>query len=240
MVGATAGGASFSLAQHMRDFALVLSEEHDAEAILTKLGDVATQVLPADGVGVLLRTPDGEGLVVATANTEAGRIVEELEAELLEGPCTDCLRSGEQVAAPDLRNDDRYPNFAPRAVEAGVMSATGLPLGARGQQMGSLNVVAYRALELSAEELATGQLLADITVAYLANQRVLGRSSALTQQLQHALDSRIVVEQAKGVLSERHGIAVSDAFDRIRTHARTNRIKVHDVAARVLAGDIEL
>ena len=230
-----------SLGSVLRDFALVLAQEHDAEAILAELGRVTTKLLPSDGVGVLLRDPETDGLAVATANTEAGRIVEELEAELREGPCSDCMESGEQTAAPDLAAvTDRYPRFAPRAIEAGVRGAYGLPLTVRGQQFGSLNVVSFRPLELSATELATAQLVADVTSAYLANQQILHRSTTLTKQLQHALDSRVVVEQAKGMLAERRGIGLGDAFDRIRGHARANRIRVHDVATALLRGELDL
>src|SRR3712207_3183727 len=117
------GGRGETLAAGLREFALILTQEHDADTILAELGRVSTRILGVDGVGVLLREPSTGGLAVATANTARGRIVEELEAELLEGPCTDTMATAEQMIVPDLEKAvERYPKFAPLALEAGVRS----------------------------------------------------------------------------------------------------------------------
>ena len=233
-----AGGRD--LAEVLRDFAALLQDEHATEDILAALGQHCTEVLGVHGVGVLLREPDG-GLAVATANTERGRIVEELEAELLEGPCTSSMATREQVLEPDLAEAvERYPRFVPRALEAGIRSIHALPLTARAELVGSLDVVATEPRALAAQELRDAQLLADVAVAYLANRRTLDRETALARQLQAALDSRIVIEQAKGVISERAGVPIDAAFTRLRDHARRTRSKIHDVARAVVARELEV
>ena len=224
----------------LAEFATLMVEDNSVQAVLERLGAYCTELLPVHGVGVLLRSPKG-GLEVATANTEAGRIVEGLEAELQEGPCSDALSSGEQVLAPDLAGTaDRYPRFTPKALEAGVRSIHGLPLTIRSETIGSMDLVALEPLDLTAAQLASAQLLGDVTVSYLANARVLAEKTTLAEQLQQALDSRVLIEQAKGVMAERRKITVNEAFDSIRRYARSNQLKLRDVAGAIIRGDLDI
>lgn len=222
----------------LAEFSQTMVEQKGPRDILERLGNYVTELLPVHGVGVLLKADSG--IEVATANTKQGQIVEELEQELGEGPCRECLDTGEQIAVPDLAAAaDRYPRFVPRALEAGIRSIHALPMTVRTEQLGSLDVIATEVLDLTAAQLATAQLLADVTVSYLANSRAFQASTQLSSQLQFALDSRVVIEQAKGILSERHGLTVSDAFDRLRRHARTNGLKLHAVAEAVVRGELQ-
>lgn len=224
----------------LAEFSQVMIEDHTTQAVLERLGNYCTELLPVHGVGVLLRSPDG-GIDVATANTEAGALVERLESELHEGPCTDALATGEQVLTPDLAAAaDRFPNFVPRALDAGVRSIHALPLTVRAETIGSVDLVALEVLELSAAHLSTAQMLADVTVAYLAYSRVIAERTTVAEQLQQALDSRILIEQAKGVISERRGVTVNEAFDAIRRYARNNQAKLRDVCAAVMRGDLDI
>lgn len=227
------------LTQVLVEFAQLLVVDHSVQQVLDRLGAYCTELLPVDGIGVLI-TPDGD-LAVATANTPQGRIVEQLEVELGEGPCTDAVRTGEQILLPDLEAaTGRYPRFAPRALDAGVRSIHALPMVARGDVVGSLDAVAWTPTQLSAEQLAAAQTLADVGFAYLVNSRIRVDHSELAQQLQAALDSRVVIEQAKGKLAERHGESVDAAFDRLRRHARSRQQKLRAVAAQVLSGDLTI
>lgn len=223
----------------LAEFAQVLADEHDVGDILDLLGNYCTELLPVHGIGVLLDM-DGE-LTVATANTTEGDKVEQLEVDLREGPCTDAVRSGTEVLVPDLEQQfDRYPRFAPRALDLGVRSVHALPMSARTEIVGSLDIIAREPLELSAAQVSTAQVLADVAIAYLANSRVRESTSRLAQQLQHALDNRVVIEQAKGKLAERHGEAPADAFERIRRHARSNHVTARMVAEQVLSDDLQI
>jgi len=224
----------------LAEFAGVMADQQGSTAILERLGDYCTELLPVHGVGLLLRSPDG-GMAIATANTDLGQTVEALEVELAEGPCTDCLRTGEQVLCPDLEQfADRYPRFVPRALDAGVRSVHALPMTARVEQLGSVDVIATEPLHLDAEQLSTAQLLVDVAVSYVVNSRAFEAKDRLAGQLQTALDSRVVIEQAKGVLAERGGVTVSEAFETLRRHARNNGLKLHDVAQAVVRGDLRL
>jgi GAF domain-containing protein len=224
----------------LAEFAQLMADDREPKSILERLGAYCTELLPVHGVGVLLRNEKGE-LEVATANTEKGSIVERLEAELREGPCTDSIASGEQIAVPDLElTREQYPRFTPAALEAGVRAIHGLPLTMRGQVVGSMDLIATDVLNLTAAEISTAQMLGDVTVSYLANSRAFAEQSQLAQQLQHALDSRIIIEQAKGKLSERLGVTVTEAFELLRRYARNNGLKLHDVAAATVRGDLNL
>lgn len=223
----------------LAEFAQILADEHDVGDILELLGNYCTELLPVHGIGVLLAM-DGE-LTVATANTTEGDRVEQLEVDLREGPCTDAVRSGAEVLVPDLEQQfDRYPRFAPRALELGVRSVHALPMSVRTELVGSLDIIAREPLKLSAAQVSTAQVLADVAIAYLANSRVRESTSRLAQQLQHALDNRVVIEQAKGKLAERHGEAPTDAFERIRRHARSNQVTVRMVAEQILTDDLHI
>lgn len=238
--GANPTAARADLADVLRDFARIATGDHTTAELLEALGTHGTALLDVHGVGVLLREA-GDGLTVATANTERGRIVEELEAELGEGPCSSSMSTGEQILEPDLEAAlERYPRFVPRALEAGIRSIHGLPLTARAEPLGSVDVICTEVRALSAAELRDAQLLCDVVVAYLVNRQALDRSTALTQQLQAALDSRVVIEQAKGKISERAGCSIPHAFELLRAQARRSRTRIHDVAAAVLSDELEL
>lgn len=219
------------------DFARSLGECESVEDVLQDLSDFCSRLLPVTGVGILL-VEDGE-LQVGTTNSPEGEAVESLEVDLGQGPCVDCVRKGEAVVVRDLRETtDRWPDFVPKAVEIGVHSIHALPLTGRGELLGAMDIVNCEPLDLDASQLATAQMLADVAVSYILAMKLHEQSSRLASQLQRALDTRVVIEQAKGILSERHGEDLMSAFERLRRHARANNRSVRDVAADVVAGDL--
>jgi transcriptional regulator with GAF, ATPase, and Fis domain len=228
------------LGEVLAEFAAAMADQPTVEDILCRLGDYCSELLPTDAVGVLLRDMDG-GLRVATANDDLGWAVERLEVDLAEGPCTDSLRSGEQILAPDLAaHDERYPTFVPAALEAGARSIHALPMTARMEPVGALDLIARDPVALTANHLTTAQVLADVAIAYLVNTRIYEEKSRLAEQLQEALDSRVLIEQVKGVLAERHGIPLNDAFTRVRTYARQRGLKLRVVAEQVLRQELDV
>jgi GAF domain-containing protein len=229
------------IGQILAEYAQTMADRQAPGRILEQLAAYVTELLPVHGVGILLREGAGEDLDVATANTEVGQLVEELEVELREGPCTESMRNGEQILAPELAAvSDRYPRFAPRALDAGVKSIHALPMTLRGEQLGALDLIALEPMALDAMQLGTAQMLADVTVSYLANSRAFAETSRLAEQLQQALDSRVVIEQAKGMLAERHGVEVTEAFDRLRSHARSRGLRLRDVAIGLLRDEVRI
>jgi ANTAR domain/GAF domain len=228
------------VARALADFARHLSDKRTAEEILSALGEHCTDLLTVDGMGVLL-LEDGS-LVVGTTNSPLGSAAEHLEAELAEGPCVDCIRLQEQVSAPDLSECiDRWPAFAPRALSAGIGGIHAVPMGAGASGiLGTLDIVTAEPRSLSDLDLSIAEMLSDVAVSYLVAVRAHEQTSELAQQLQRALDSRVVIEQAKGILTGRHGMPLEQAFEVLRRHARSTSQKLHDVAARVCSGDLDL
>jgi GAF domain-containing protein len=221
------------------DFARGLSECESVEDVLQDLSDFCSRLLPVTGVGILL-VEDGE-LEVGTTNSPEGEAVEALEVDLGQGPCVDCLRAGKAVVVPDLRETaDRWPDFVPKALEIGIHSIHALPLTGRGELLGAMDIVSRDPLDLDAAELATAQMLADVAVSYILAMKLHEQSSQLASQLQRALDTRVVIEQAKGILSERHGEELTASFERLRRHARANNRSVRDVAGDLVEGGLRL
>jgi GAF domain-containing protein len=234
-----AEGNDGDIAQALVEFARGLSEDESVHAVLEDLGDSCADLLSVDGVGVLLL--EDRDLSVATTNNPIGDTIEQLEAELHEGPCVDCVRTGQPVFVEDLRAVvDRYPNFAPRALEAGARAIHALPLTGRGELLGALDIVNRQPLELSAHDLATAQMLADVAVSYIFAVRLHEDSSKLATQLQHALNARVIIEQAKGMLAERHGMSPPEAFEVLRRHARSHNMTVREVSAQTIDGLLQL
>lgn len=227
------------IAAALVDFARGLGEHDSVEGVLQSLGDRCLELLPADGVGVLL-LDDGE-LTVSTANSPVGERVEELEVLMGDGPCVECVRTSRRILVTDLEAvADRYPTFVPKALEAGARAIHALPLTGRGELVGALDVVHCRPTTLSPVQLGVAQMLADVAVSYIYAVRMHERSSRLAGQLQSALDARVVIEQAKGILAERHGLDMQSAFERLRRHARSNNVTVRSVAQQTVDGGLRL
>lgn len=224
----------------LRDLAAMMAGPTTIEGILKQAGDRCAEVLPADAVGVLLHD-DWGGLVVATASDGLGRVVEDLEVELGEGPCSQSMGTGALIAVPDLHAAvEDYPRFVPRALELGARSVHAVPMVHQRQHVGSMDIIAREPIALDAPQLGIAQLLADVAMSYIANSRLLEEATTTAMHLQRALDSRVAIEQAKGALAERHGITPIEAFERMRAHARSNRIRLSDVAADVIDGRLRL
>jgi transcriptional regulator with GAF, ATPase, and Fis domain len=216
-----------------------LTQQHTVEDVLSCMSDHVLELMPADGVGVLLL--EEQQLTVATTNSEVGDAVESLEVELEEGPCVSCVRAGHPILEPDLAAAaERYPRFVPRALEAGARAIHALPMTGHGELVGSLNIVSLAPIEISENGLSTARMLSDVAVSYIYAVRLHEETSELASQLQNALDTRVLIEQAKGMLSERHGESLSDAFERLRRYARSRSTPVREIARRVTEGALEV
>ncbi len=223
------------------DFTRILSTQHSVEGAFAALGEYVTTLLGVEGVGVLL-LEDGDGsLIIASATSARADTAEQLEVQLEEGPCTESIRTHQHVLVPDLRETaERYPRFTPRALDAGVLSVHALPIGTPDHLLGSLNLVAGEPTSLSQSQLRTADLLVDVTVSYLVSIRAHEQANELAGQLQRALDSRVVIEQAKGIVSGRHGLDLNEAFERIRGYARSRGERVQEISRRICAGDLDV
>lgn len=227
------------IAQALVAFIQELTQKHTVQSVLECMADHCRELLPADGVGVLLL--EEQQLTVATTNSKVGNAVESLEVELEEGPCVECVRVGHPIFVPDLAAAvDRYPRFVPRALEAGAGAIHALPMTGHGELVGSVNIVNLVPTELSDTSLGAARMLSDVAVSYIFAVRLHEETSALAGQLQSALDTRVLIEQAKGMLGERHGESLDDAFERLRRHARSESTPVREIARRVVSGTLAI
>jgi GAF domain-containing protein len=217
-----------------------LVDEFDIVELLTTLADRCVEVLDVSAAGLMLVAPAGELRAVASSS-EAMRVVELFELQSQEGPCLDCYKTREPVLNQHLRDiEDRWPNFGPVALQAGFCSVHALPMRMRGNVIGALNLFRAERGELQEADIVTGQALADVATITILQHRAVLESRLVNAQLSHALNSRVIIEQAKGVLAERDGLTMEEAFSSMRNHARSHNLKLVDVAEGVVNGTISV
>lgn len=197
------------------------------------------EVLAVDAAGILL-TDQMDHLQLVAASTERARRLELFQLRIEQGPCLDAFATGRPVLSADLAADaDRWPDFAVAAAEHGFTAVLALPMRLRDATIGALNLfTAGRTLDEAGQ--ATGQAMADIATIGILSARAAARRDLLAGQLQTALDTRVLIEQAKGVLAERHQITMEQAFTVLRGRARSTNTKLTEVAAGVVTGLIDL
>jgi GAF domain-containing protein len=220
------------------ELADTLVDDFDVVDLLTLLSDRCVQVLDVSAAGIMLVAAEGDLRVIASSS-EAMRIVELFELQSDEGPCVDCYRDGSLIVNQNLAEAlDRWPRFAPVAMQSGFQSAHALPMRLRGSVIGALNLFRSDTGELEEEDVLAAQALADVATIAILQHRVGLEAHVLNTQLNEALNSRIMIEQAKGVIAERAGIDTDEAFARLRHHARSNNLRLADVAADVASGKL--
>lgn len=199
-----------------------------------------TDVVGTTGSGVSLIDDTGE-LRFVTATGEAVEEVERLQDRFGEGPCRSAAATATVMVVSDLRTaDDRWPKFAPAVVDRGLLSVLGIPMHLDGTTIGALNVYADEPRAWTDDEVNAARLLADMATAYIVMVDQLHSAEQLADQLQHALDSRVIIEQAKGILATARDIDMPAAFELLRRHARNGNRRLHDVAAEVVDGTLRL
>ncbi|MEV7608828.1 GAF and ANTAR domain-containing protein [Microbacterium sp. NPDC089320] len=217
-----------------RSLADALDPVHDVIDTMDLLVEAATRFTPAVEAGIVLADDQGR-LHVLGSTSERASDLEEAELGIEQGPCLDSFQSGQVVETADLRSSiDRWPEFAPLAVRRGLRSGYAVPLTLRGQRLGSLNLFFDRVGVVTDEDAAVAQALAEFATIGLVQHRALAERADRAAQLQHALDSRIVIEQAKGALSYQRGVSIDDAFLILRRHARATGSRLHDVALEIV------
>lgn len=216
------------------DVADTLVDDFDLIDFLHTLTQHAAAISGADSVGLVL-TDHHDRLRFMAASNESGEMLELLQLQNAEGPCLDCFRTGEPVVNADLAGASaRWPVFAPRALEAGFSSVHAFPMRLRSTVIGALNLFGTTATTYKAHDAQVVQALADVATIALLQERSLARAEALTEQLQGALNSRVVIEQAKGALAQRQGITIGAAFELLRAQARSSQQSLAEVARRLL------
>ena len=212
-----------------------LVDDFDVVDFLYNRPSQAAAVSGAAAVGLVLSDHQGRVRFMAASN-ESGKMLELLQIQNEEGPCLDCLTTGVPVVNADLAHAaDRWPRFAPRGIEDWCQSLHAFPMRLRSKVIGALNLFGTEDSHFEADEVRIVQALADVATIAMLQERSLSQAETLTEQLQGALNSRIVIEQAKGALAHADGISMAEAFDQMRSRARDDRRRLVDVATEVLS-----
>jgi GAF domain-containing protein len=215
-----------------------LVDSFDIINILTTLSDRCVEALGVDAAGVLLASPGGELQLVASSS-ESMRVLELFQIQTNEGPCVDCYRSGAPVVNVALGEvNGRWPLFAPRAIEHGFHSVHSLPLRLRGKAIGALNLFRTSQGPMEDNDIAAAQGLAHVATIAILQHRAMLDATMLNEQLDHALTSRVVIEQAKGIIVEATQCRMDQAFGRLRAHSRNHNEGLTGVAAAIVAGTL--
>jgi GAF domain-containing protein len=214
-------------------------DDYDVIDLLDRLVAYSVELLAADAAGILLVDAVGDLRVVASSN-EQSDWMELMQLQADEGPCVACFRTGAPVSIGDLGEaTTRWPRFVAAIQERGAYrSVHALPLRLRGEAIGTLNLFHQLPGPLPAADLALGQALADVATIGILSERAIRRGEVVNEQLQIALNSRIIIEQAKGVLAQRGKLNMDVAFDRLRRYARHNNLRLSDVARRIVDTDL--
>jgi transcriptional regulator with GAF, ATPase, and Fis domain len=220
------------------ELADTLVADFDVIDFLHTLATRSVELLGATAAGIMLADQRGELQVVASS-TEEARLLELYELQNNEGPCLDCYRTGRPVAFDDLpAMHAAWPAFTPRLRQHGFRSAQALPMRLRTETIGALNLFRTEPGPLTEGNLGIGQAMADVATVGLLQVRAIAARELLATQLQTALTSRVLLEQAKGMLAQRAGLTMDQAFQLMRGYARSNNRRLSDVAAHIIDGSL--
>ena len=223
------------LAEVFVEIADTLVDDFDLVEFLQMLTTRSSDLLPVSAAGLLLVDQRGR-LQLMAASDERTSMLELFQLQAHEGPCQDCFRLGQAVIGADLRTaTTRWPRFAPHAVKAGYRSVHAFPMRLRHEVIGALNLFSDETGDMDQVEARVVQALADVATIALLQQRAVRRGEALAEQLQEALNSRVVIEQAKGALAQIHSCNPDEAFNLLRHYARGKGLRLTDVAHQVTA-----
>jgi GAF domain-containing protein len=216
-----------------------LVDDYDVVDMLTGVAGRCVSLLGVSAAGVMLVSPAGS-LGLVASSSEAMRVLELFELQAQEGPCLDAFRTGEPVRQENLQaGAGRWPRFAAEALQAGFTSALALPLRLRELTLGALNLLRATRDPMAEADIIVAQAFADLAAVSITQYRTSTEAHRLNEQLSAALTSRVVIEQAKGVISERAGVDLTEAFSRLRAYARNGNHRLTDVAHAAIDGSLD-
>ncbi|MHA7987653.1 GAF and ANTAR domain-containing protein [Rathayibacter sp. CAU 1779] len=210
-----------------------LTDDYDVVDLLHTLVSECTEILDAQAGGLLLAEP-GESLQLVASTSESVELVELMQLSAGAGPCLDCYRTGVAIDVPDIASSGTWPEFAQIALRHGFLSLHATPMRLRGEVIGTMNLFRTRTGAFPSRDADVAQALADVATIGILHERLSSQSNLVVAQLQHALDSRILIEQAKGVLAQSTGLSMDDAFAALRGYARRHSIALRAVASGVV------
>jgi len=225
--------------QTLSRFAVVLPARYDLETALTALTESVTSVLGLCGSGVTM-AEEGR-LRFVTAVSHASGELERVQEEHQAGPCRDAFETGEVVRVSDVRQESaRWPAFSAAAAGLAVAGVAGIPMRLDDQIIGALNLYSREPRQWSDGDIAVAGVLADVATSYVVNASKLRQQEQLTEQLQQALESRVVIEQAKGITAYKNAVTIDQAYQLMRRHARNNNASLRVVAEAIVAVGLQV
>ena len=225
--------------QSLVEMADTLVDDYDVVDLLTGLANRCVNLLGASAAGVMLASPQGS-LGLVASSSEAMRLLELFELQAQEGPCLDAFRTGQPVGQQELRaGSGRWPSFSAAALKVGFRSAFALPLRLREATLGALNLLSVSPTPMDEANVTVARAFADLATLSIVQHRATAEAQRLNEQLSAALTSRVVIEQAKGVISERAGVDLAEAFTRLRRYARNHNLRLTAVAEAAINGTLD-
>ncbi|MDQ1459589.1 MAG: hypothetical protein QOI08_1073 [Actinomycetota bacterium] len=220
------------------EFADTFVDEYDIVEFLHRLAERCVELVDASEAGIMLADQAGELHYVASSS-ERMRLIELFELQHDEGPCLDAYRAGVSVHSGLAGEADaRWPRFAPHAREVGFESVSALPMRLRSEVIGALNIFSVNPATLRDDDQLVLQALADIATIGILQKRALGDALVVTSQLEAALESRIAIEQAKGIVAERNRVTVDEAFALLRNYSRAHNVLLSQTAREIIDGSL--
>lgn len=239
MVGDMSDGRESRVAETFIELADTLVADFDIPDFLHALTERCLELLDISAAGLLLTDSDDTLQLVAASPYEA-RVLELFQLQSDQGPCMEAYRTGRPVVVNDLAsNTDRWPRFAPRALEVGCRAVHALPMRLRDQVIGALNLFSVESGPISAADVGLARAMADVATIGILSERAIRRQETVAEQLQTALNSRVLIEQAKGVLAERLDLDVNEAFMVLREYARSRNRRLGMVATAIVDGTLD-
>ena len=221
-------------------FAAALPSEYDVEHVLTELTESVTGILGLAGSGVTVLQDDGR-LSFMTAVGSRYAEMERAQEQYQQGPCRDAVDTARVVSVTDVRQKTgRWEEYVQTARRLGVAGVAGIPMRLGNRVVGALDLYADEPRDWSQEDLDVATVLADVATGYIVNASKVEQLEQLNGQLQQALSSRVLLEQAKGIIAEHHGITVDAAFTVMRKHARDHNTGLRAVAQSVVEDGLRM
>jgi transcriptional regulator with GAF, ATPase, and Fis domain len=231
--------AEVELVDVLVELADTLVDDFDVIDFLHVLTERCVQLLGVSAAGLLL-TDGQDKLQVVAASSERTRLLELFQLQTDQGPCVECFHTGAPVSVANLPSAGRWPRFTAAAASAGFTAVHAAPMRLRREVIGALNLFDTNPGALGEDKLRQGQALADVATIGLLQQRAIRRRDVLTEQLQTALHSRVLIEQAKGMLAERLRVDMDEAFRLLRHHSRSRNRRLSELAQGIVDGSEQI
>ncbi|PRY39569.1 GAF domain-containing protein [Umezawaea tangerina] len=235
----TSGGREQLVSRTFVALADTLVADFDIADFLDILTRRCVDLLDVSAAGVIL-SERGGGLRVVATSTQRAELLELFAVQTENGPCIECVHTGRPASCDDLATDgQRWPRFAAAASECGFRAVQALPMRLRDQAVGALSLLNTEPGPLGDDHVQLGQALADVATIGILQHRTIERGDQVAEQLQTALTSRVVIEQARGMIAERGGLSMAEAFTLLRGHARANNRPLTPLALAVVEGAVD-